>query len=199
MARANSELLANLGNFVNRTCRFVFSKLNGVIPQPSKELSDADHEFISQKIDPEIKQYHDDMEGIKLRSALKAVMNISAAGNLYLSEQRLDGKLLVNDAVRCQTVLYISLNLCYHLGALLAPFLPSTSEQIYQILNVKPRKLPVKFTLDLSPNHPINPPVHLFEKIDEKLILELSDRFKGNCNVASKSVSEAAASGKKKN
>jgi methionyl-tRNA synthetase len=177
--KANGELLANVGNFVNRTARFVVSKLGGVVPEA--ELIAADAAFIAEKLDPELLRYHEEMEAVKLRAALKTAMAVSAAGNLYLTEQRLDGKLLAGEPKRCATVLAVSLNIAYVLSALLDPFMPSVSEGICEILALPRRRLPRSFSLVIRPGHCLNPsPFHLFEKVDEALIEQLKCKFAGS-------------------
>lgn len=201
VGKANGELLANLGNFVNRTARFVVAKLGGIVP--AARLLPADEAFIADKIDSELAKYAEDMESVHLRSGLRAMMAVSAAGNLYLTEQRLDNKLLVADPERCGTVLAVALNIVYTLSALIEPFMPAISRDICTILcapslNVLPRK----FSLLLTAGQRISmQPFHLFEKVDEALVEQLRIKFAGKDgtgNAGSVNITEAAAGKKKK-
>lgn len=189
VAKTNSELLANLGNFVNRSTRFLAAKLDSRVP--SGELSESDRLFLSEHVDAELNRYREAMDLCNLRAALKCAMAVSAAGNLYLAEQKLDNKLLQGNPDRCGVVLAVALNLCYVLSALLEPFIPGTSEDILKILRLPARKIPRSFSLAIRPGHRIGQPFHLFTKLDETAVCELKAKFAGKATVSS--VSESAA------
>jgi methionyl-tRNA synthetase len=109
-------------------------------------------------------------------------MAISAAGNVFLTEARLDGKLLASDPDRCRAVLSTALNLVYLLSALLEPFLPSVAEDIQRILNAPARRIPFSSwspSEGLLDGHQIGQPFHLFNKLDETFLAELRVRFAG--------------------
>lgn len=175
-AKVNSELLANFGNFINRTVKFCSAKMQGQLGECSLEPSDQD--FIA-KVNEQLQEYTECMEAVKLRAAIKAVMSISALGNQYLQDCRLDNKLLLNQPTRCQTVISVALNLCYLLSAIVEPFLPSTSDDITSILNAPKRTIPDSFTMDLQPGHCIGTPFLLFNKLDETLVKELRVKYAG--------------------
>jgi methionyl-tRNA synthetase len=194
VAKTNSELLANLGNFVNRATRFVAAKFDSLVP--AGELSEVDRLFMAEHVLPEISKYTESMELCNLRCALKSAMAISAAGNLYLAEQKLDNKLLQSNPSRCGTVINVALNLCYILSALLEPFIPGTSDDILNILRLPARKLPspTSFELEIKAGHRIGQPFHLFTKLDESAVTELKAKFSGKSDGATKiSVTESAA------
>ena len=195
VAKTNSELLANLGNFVNRTTRFVAAKMNSRVP--AGELNEIDRTFLDEHVVKEFKKYHEAMELSNLRCALKAAMSVSAAGNLYLAEQKLDNKLLNSNPERCGTVISVALNLCYILSALLEPFIPSTSEDILRILRLPARTISsittsTKFDLIIQAGHVIGVPFHLFTKLEEAGVMELKSKFGGKV-IGKVSVTESAA------
>lgn len=194
VAKTNSELLANLGNFVNRATRFVAAKFDSLVP--SGELNEVDRTFLAEHVLPEISKYRESMELCNLRCALKAAMSVSAAGNLYLAEQKLDNKLLQNQPARCATVISVALNLCYILSALLEPFIPGTATDILTILRLPARTFPSStcFELVITPGHRIGQPFHLFTKLDDAAVSELKAKFAGKSSAGVKvSVTESAA------
>lgn len=193
VAKTNSELLANLGNFVNRSTRFASAKLSNRVPRA--ELSDSDKLFLSEQVDTELARYRVAMEKCNLRAGLKAAMAVSAAGNLFLAEQKLDNKLLLGDPNRCGVVVSVALNLCYLLSALLEPFIPSTAADILQILRLPPRTIPHSFSLQIRPNHQLGRPFHLFTKLDDASVAQLKAKFAGKSSngTGAVSVSESAA------
>ncbi len=180
--KCNSELLANLGNLVNRTSKFLHSKLEGRIGKvlPSDEPA---VQSLVKSVNEHLTAYLAAMDKLQLRAALKEAMGISAAGNLFLVEAKLDGKLLASDPERCRSVLSTTLNLIYLLSAVLEPFLPSVSQDILSILNAPARRIP--FNGSWSPEegllegHIIGQPFILFQKLEEEFLVELRTRFSG--------------------
>jgi methionyl-tRNA synthetase len=81
MGKTNSELLANLGNFVNRALSFCKANLGSKVP--SAVLSDADEKFIAN-VNKELKEYISSLDKIYLKDGLKIAMGISKLGNQYM-------------------------------------------------------------------------------------------------------------------
>jgi methionyl-tRNA synthetase len=80
----NNELLANLGNFVNRTVKFVNAKLQGEIPADfSATYTDESFDFPGwiAEVDSLLKEYNTDMEGAHIRAGAKRILEISSKGN----------------------------------------------------------------------------------------------------------------------
>lgn len=177
-ARANNELLANLGNFVSRITKFTAAKLHGRVPLIST-LTEKEDALIG-KVDAELAIYLEQMEGIHLKAALKTVMAISSLGNAYLTDGGLDQRLLSQEPARCATILAVALNLAYLLSALLDPFIPTTAADIRRMLNAPVRCIPGRFEVDLlREGHALGLPFHLFSKIEEARLRELRAKFVG--------------------
>ncbi|KAI9591155.1 tRNA synthetases class I (M)-domain-containing protein [Syncephalis fuscata] len=158
IAKNNNELLANVGNFCNRVIRFLDSpKYNSVLPAISIE-SDVEQEKMVADIQALVGQYIDALKQVKIRAALRIAMEVSARGNQYLQDQRLDNALYADQRTRCDTVVGVAANLVYLLASLFFPFMPSTSEAIWRQLNAPPRQLADQWTMDLLPGHRIGEP-----------------------------------------
>lgn len=176
-AKTNHELVANLGNFVNRATKFIYGKMGGVIG--AAELVELDRVLIG-RVDNEIAAYHQAMGRVHLKSGLKTAIAVSALANQYLAEAKLDAKLLAVDAVRCATVLAVAANLVYLLSALLEPFIPQTCVDMRRILNAPPCMIPECFVVDaLGEGHEIGEPFLLFRKLEAEQIEQLRTRFSG--------------------
>ncbi|WVQ96488.1 methionine-tRNA ligase [Kwoniella sp. CBS 9459] len=180
IAANNNELLANLGNFVNRVVKFVNAKYSSVVPGPEgfaggeavaeASGSDAaaiqlDADFIND-VNARLAEYRQSMEDTKLRNGLSVAMALSARGNQYLQDNSLDNALLANQPERCGRVLLNAINLIYVLSVVFHPFMPSTSEGILRQLNAPARSLPQKFSIDILPGHTLGKAEYLFKKID---------------------------------
>ncbi|XP_056168384.1 probable methionine--tRNA ligase isoform X1 [Syzygium oleosum] len=140
-AKLNSELLNNLGNFVNRVLSFV-AKPSGlgygsVIPDaPGADLHSLTTE-LAEKVGKLVEQYVEAMEKVKLKQGLKTAMSISSEGNAYLQASQF-WKLYKEDQLSCSIVMKTSVGLVHLLACLLEPFMPSFSIEVFKQLNLPP-------------------------------------------------------------
>lgn len=167
ITKNNSELLNNLGNFVNRAIRFIFAKYDGVIPKA--DFSGKLETDLINDVNVLLKQYVESLEAVKLRAGLGIAMQISARGNQYLQEANLSNALFDETRPKCDAVVATAANLIYLLSALLSPYMPAASESICCQLNAPLRKIPDEFTIDILEGHVLGGAEYLFTKIDEKM------------------------------
>ncbi|KAF9365066.1 putative methionine--tRNA ligase, cytoplasmic protein rar1 [Mortierella sp. NVP85] len=170
IARNNNELLANLGNFVNRVIKFVNAKYDSNVPSlETAAPASTSEEKLVREVNEKLKQYIEALDDVKIREALRVAMEISALGNGYLQENKIDNTLFNEHRDRCDRVVITALNLIYLLSALFFPYMPSTSEAIVRQLNAPLRLLPDTFEVDsILPGHVIGKAEYLFKRIDEK-------------------------------
>lgn len=179
IVKNNTELVNNLGNFVQRAIKFASAKYESTVPSPVLDGSKPDwasHNFLSGALEQELEkdanalleQYVKDMDQLKIRSGLDGLMHFSARCNAYLQSGDLGNKLLEEQPERCATVILVAVNLIYVLSALVHPFMPQTSEDILKQLQAPARSLPLKFSIDIYPGHKLGEPKHLFTRIDPK-------------------------------
>lgn len=180
--RNNTELLANLGNFINRTLKFLKAKYNSVVP--SFEMDAAKDGPVVKAVNELLQQYIEALEAVKIRHGLQLVMMISAAGNQYLQDNKLDNTLYEKQQPRCRTVMAMSVNLIYLLAALIEPYMPSTSASIYEQLNAPRRTIPDKFEMVVHAGHRLGTPALLFTRIEEKRVQELIAMYGGGESAA---------------
>ena len=188
IARNNSELLANLGNFCNRVLTFM-KKYDQVIPtipadselRPFEQgaliaaTADAgeDGTVISKyvrDVNGLLVQYVEAMDAVKIRTGLQLMMALSARSNVFLVESKFDNTLFTANKARCDEVMLVALNVIWVLSALIHPFMPETTDSILKQLDAPPRAVPedCKLSLDLAAGHKIGKAAHLFKRIDEK-------------------------------
>uniref|UniRef100_A0A060TCJ7 methionine--tRNA ligase n=1 Tax=Blastobotrys adeninivorans TaxID=409370 RepID=A0A060TCJ7_BLAAD len=179
VARNNSELLANLGNFVNRLVKFVIAKYNGVIPDYDPKALGEKYTTFSKEINELIKAFVDAMEGVHLRLGLETAMQISARGNQFLQENKLDNTLFAQSPEKANAVVGVGLNLIYILSAVLTPFMPETSDSILEQLNAPERAIPDSFDFGLKGGHNIGKAKYLFKRIEESKIDEWRAKYGG--------------------
>ena len=192
----NSELLANLGNFVNRLVKFANAKLGGVVPKFSADYTDDSFDFPAWIADVNklLGEYVADMEAVRLRAGLKKVMEISSAGNLLL-QYRLDNANLASNPTRTHTIAGLALNLAYLLASISSPFMPSTAESIVQQLNAPLAQIPDAWLpTALKSGHKIGKAAYLFTRIPEEKEEEWRNKYGGT---QAQRLEEEAAKAKK--
>ncbi|MEI7896903.1 MAG: methionine--tRNA ligase [bacterium] len=166
--RNNSELVAILGNFVNRTIVLTHKFFEGKVPGTSG-FNDADIATMD-----EMRQFPGriaaSIHAYRFREALADMMNLARLGNKYLTENE-PWKLFTTDPDRVGTVLNLSLQISAQLSVIAEPFLPFSAAKIRQILNLPDFKWHDAGRLNwLVAGHQMNQPELLFEKIEDAAI-----------------------------
>ncbi len=130
-ARNNNELVAILGNFVNRVMVLTHKYFDGVVPtlmeiKPEDQAIIDDLAVAPAKIAASIELF-------RFREALVEVMNVARLGNKYLAETE-PWKLIKIDEDRVRTILNLSCQICANLQILIEPFMPFTSEKLMKMM-----------------------------------------------------------------
>ncbi|GLB07650.1 putative methionine--tRNA ligase, cytoplasmic protein rar1 [Aspergillus tubingensis] len=203
--RNNSELVANLGNLVNRVIKFTNKNLESRVPDYGAALHEPAFNVLKSDINRLLARYIDDMEAVRLRAGLETAMAISTRGNQFLTENKFGASLLADNPGRGYAVIGIVLNLIYLLSAVFYPYIPSVSDAMAKMLNAPPRAITPTWQVgDLLPGHEIRLAKHLFTKIDEKMADKWRAQFGGSTAPGSPSqvsethVSESGQRGKYK-
>ena len=172
-AKNNNELVAIFGNFINRVLVLTNKYYEGSVPDKNKFLDidiqvlDTIYESIS-KIEKSVHNY-------RFREACNELINIARIGNKYLAEQE-PWKVIKEDKIRVETVMYVSLQISAILSVICEPFLPKTSIKLQSMLNSKSHTLEWSWEnlsqkkLIVSTGVIINKAELLFSKIEDKEI-----------------------------
>jgi len=130
MAKNNSELLANLGNFSNRLLKFLASPaFSGKVPNASSDHQD-DKKFIAS-LYAKYEEYIELLEQVKLKDGLRVCMAYSSLCNVYIQDNK-PWDLAKTDIARCGQVVRVGLCALRLLCAMLEPFMPSFSAKVYE-------------------------------------------------------------------
>ena len=167
-ARNNNELVAVLGNFVNRALVLTHKYYNGVVPVAG-ELSDYDKEILAEL--PKMKvALEENIETYRFREALKETMNIARLGNKYLADTE-PWKVVKTDPERVKTILNVALQIVANTAVAIEPFMPFSAEKITSMLAVGKLEWDMIGRSDLVPaGHTIGKAELLFEKIEDDVI-----------------------------
>ena len=133
-ARNNSELVAILGNFVNRAIVLTHKYFDGKLPVAG-ELQTIDVDAYKELA--EIKaSLSANLDTFHFREALKDAMNIARLGNKYLQETE-PWKLAKTDMARVETILNVAIQLCANIAVAFEPFLPFMSAKLAKMLGIE--------------------------------------------------------------
>lgn len=167
-ARNNNELVAILGNFVNRAMVLTNKYFNGVVPAPA-ELEPVDEALFAEILD--IKQcVGEKLDTFHFRDALKDAMDMARAGNKYLQETE-PWKVAKTDMARTATVLYCALQLCADMAVLFEPFMPFMAGKLRTMLALDKMPWDAIGGRALVPaGTKLGEPELLFEKISDEAI-----------------------------
>ncbi len=167
-ARNNSELVAILGNFVNRAVVLTHKYFNGAVPAKGA-LQEVDGNVFTELA--EIKSsLSDNLDNFHFRDALKDAMNIARLGNKYLQETE-PWKVAKTDMDRTATILNVALQLCANIAVAFEPFLPFMSEKLVKMLSMGAMNWDMLGSDDIiAAGSVIGQPELLFEKIEDDVI-----------------------------
>jgi methionyl-tRNA synthetase len=185
-ARNNNELVAILGNFVNRTLVLTNNYYDGKVPLRGK--TDSNDDSVLNEITHFKENVETCLETYRFREALKEAMNLARLGNKYLADAE-PWKVIKTDPERVKTIINIALQITANLTIICEPFLPFSMEKLRSLINLNELKWENAGKSDLLvPGHVINKPELLFEKIEDEDITRQIDKL-----LATKKVNEETA------
>ncbi len=187
-ARNNNELVAILGNFVNRTLVLTTNYYGGLVPE--RGATDENDNEVLKEIGRIRENTSSSLDAFRFREALREAMNLARLGNKYLADSE-PWKVIKTDPARVKTIMNIALQLTANLTIILEPFLPFSMDKLRTWINIGKLPWDEAGREDLlAPGHKVNAPGLLFEKIDdqeiERQISRLEASKKANENASSK-------------
>ena len=165
-AKINNELVANIGNFIHRTLTFIWKNFDGKIPEPERNYEDAEKYLreIFERVGELIERNETD-------KALREIVNFSSFFNQFFQKNE-------PWKTKDKTCLFLCANAVACLSILLEPYIPFSAKKIWELLNLSERRSwKMEEGYFLPPNHKINEPKIIFEKIEEQKIEEEKSKF----------------------
>ena len=191
-SRNNSELVAILGNFVNRVMVLTCKHFQGTVPP--KGVMTAEDEAVVSSIMAHREGIERAVESFHFRDALKEYMDLARVGNKYLAEME-PWKLVKTDAGRTATVLHVSLQLLSALAGLGEPFLPFTAKKLLAMLRKERIAWDTVGVEMLPEGYQVGEPELLFTKIEDDAIEAQIKKLHENARAASDSAAVEDAAG----
>lgn len=167
-AKNNNELVAILGNFVNRAVVLTQKYFDNSVPDRNTLTA------VDQKALDELKSYPsiiaNSIEAFRFREATANLMDLARVGNKYLAETE-PWKLAKTDMSRVGTILNVALQIAASLAIVTEPFLPFTSRKLKEMLGVADLSWSDAGNADLlKAGSGLNTAPLLFEKIEDAVI-----------------------------
>ncbi len=176
--RVNNELVAILGNFVNRSFVLMHKLCGGKVPPFHLDRKDASDDALFEKIVTTKALVSDCIEHYKTREGLFAVIDLAREGNKYLQEKEPWKK--TDDQPWVDNCLHMCLQLCANLAIYMNPFLPFTASKLCRMMKVVDRMLDWENGGSLKllqKGYPLQAPELLFKKIEDEEIIRQVEKL----------------------
>ena len=163
-SKNNNELVSILGNYINRVLVLTDKFYDRIVPSCNSKNKNIIKEIDSLKksIDKSIKNF-------KFREAMGFVIDIARLGNKYLTDNE-PWKKFNDDPENVSEVMFNSIQIVSKIGILCEPFLPHTSEKIFNLLKIKPTDWKSFSSNIVSSGHEISGSAHIFSRIENSVI-----------------------------
>lgn len=170
LARNNNELLAALGNFVNRTITFAHKYFDAKVPDPGTR-DDADSDQLAACVQAAA-DVAAELEACHFKNALALVMKLAQAANGYF-DATAPFRTRESDPPSCSRAINVCLQTVRALTVLMAPFLPFSAEKCLRMLRLEQTALAWDTVgHELPAGHVLGEREYLVQKLDAVELLE---------------------------
>lgn len=205
-AKINADLNDNLGNFINRTLKFVDARFDGTVPGVVVNLSvDSKNAIdnLGEKVSDLVGQYIKALEAQRIKLALQLVLSVSRAGNGFFQETEI-WRVVKEDRGTAGAYISACMGIVAILAALLQPYMPTFTQSLLKQMGMEEAQVlglddglveRTKRLVDLVPaGHTIGKeePKPLFRKITDAEVEDLRCRFAGSQDERKDSANAAA-------
>ena len=179
-SRNNNELVAILGNYINRVFILTEKYFNNVVPQYEKIDS---NQII--KIYDYVSLISSSLDKFKFRDAVNHLIDLARTGNKYLADKEPWKLYKENNIKEVEQILYISLETCALISILSEPFIPNSAKKIRDILDINLVNWTRLKSANqiIQPGHKIKKSNLIFRKIEddeiENQLRKLNSNIKG--------------------
>ncbi|MCB0794917.1 MAG: methionine--tRNA ligase [Flavobacteriales bacterium] len=186
----NNELVAILGNFVQRVFVLCHKYFEGKVPE-SKRPDPSDVDVLTAVNEaPFLVRGH--IDRYRFREALAMAMMPARLGNKYLTDTE-PWKLHATDPDRVATILYNCLNIVAALSHVLGPFLPFTVKKLQQMLGIGAIPWADILSFEMPRGQALGKPEHLFSPITDEEIQPELERLHAHAPLAKEVQTQADA------
>ena len=179
-SRNNNELVAILGNYINRVFILTEKYFNNVVPK----YEEIDSNQII-KIYDYVSLISSSLDKFKFRDAVNHLIDLARTGNKYLADKEPWKLYKENNIKEVEQILYISIETCALISILSEPFIPNSAKKIRDILDINLVNWTMlkSATKIIQPGHKIKKSNLIFRKIEddeiENQLRKLNSNIKG--------------------
>lgn len=168
-ARNNNELVAILGNFINRTIVLTHKFYDGKVPAFNYREEGFEEAVIATQIMHAKEKIEKSIEHFRFREALFEVMEVARLGNKFLAETE-PWKLIKTNEAKTAAIINLALQICANLSILLDPFLPFSSSKLKKMLGKSFGWDDIGSMLLMKENDTVAHAELMYEKIEDDVI-----------------------------
>ena len=172
----NNELVAILGNYINRVFVLCDKFFDKKVPKLSEKGIDKE---IFQELNVLKLKIESSIQKFKFREAMSFVIDVARLGNKYLTDTE-PWKIFKDNPERVKDIIYNSVQIVANISILCEPFLPFTSNKIKGHLNVSDLNWNNIGSEILNFDHVISGKAHIFSKIEDQTIEDQIKKLKLN-------------------
>ncbi|MES2779600.1 MAG: methionine--tRNA ligase [Bacteroidota bacterium] len=168
-SRNNNELVAILGNFVNRTIVLTHKFYEGKVPAFDYKEEGFDEAMVAMHIFQSKEKIEKSMDQFRFREALFEVMEVARLGNKFLADHE-PWKLIKTNEKKTAAIMNLALQICANLSVLMKPFLPHSAENLEKMMGKQFVWNDIGSMLLMNEGDQIGEAVLMYEKIEDETI-----------------------------
>jgi len=172
----NNELVAILGNYINRVFVLCDKFFDKKVPKPLDD--NVDNEIFSE-LDELKGKVELSIQNFKFREAMSYVIDVARLGNKYLTDTE-PWKIFEENPERVKGIIHNSVQIVANISILCEPFIPFTSKKIRKLLNISDINWSNTSSSIVNAGHEISGKAHIFSKIEDKAIEDQIKKLKLN-------------------
>ena len=172
----NNELVAILGNYINRVFVLCDKFFDKKVPKPLDD--NVDNEIFSE-LDELKGKVELSIQNFKFREAMSYVIDVARLGNKYLTDTE-PWKIFEENPERVKGIIHNSVQIVANISILCEPFIPFTSKKIKELLNISDINWSNTSSSIVNAGHEISGKAHIFSKIEDKAIEDQIKKLKLN-------------------
>ena len=172
----NNELVAILGNYINRVFVLCDKFFDKKVPKPLDD--NVDNEIFSE-LDELKGKVELSIQNFKFREAMSYVIDVARLGNKYLTDTE-PWKIFKENPERVKDIIHNSVQIVANISILCEPFIPFTSKKIKELLNISDINWSNASSSIVNAGHEISGKAHIFSKIEDKAIEDQIKKLKLN-------------------
>ena len=165
--KINNELIANIGNFINRALSFTQNTFSGKVPQPAEY--DRDDNLSLSQIEAIAGEVGCLLSELEIDKSLKRILRFTTHFNQYFQIKQPWAR-----SETAKTTLFIAVNAVRSIAIMLEPFIPFSCEKIWSQLgmtdSIHQQCWSSASQLRISAGHTLGKVEPIFNKIERRII-----------------------------